>query len=380
MSHLRPLAVSACATLSRLFPLSSKTGLITTGRPDKNSPVFLTCNYRLTVSRVQKALRGLDAYLLVANSRGINVWCAATGGLFRNHDVISVLKTSGIAERVNHRTVILPQLAAAGIEAKVIKKKTGWNVLWGPVHAKDIRTFVENDYRKSSGMKEVFFPLSCRIEMAIAWAFPVSIVAATVLAPFSLATAFLVTMMVWGLSFLIYATFPLYHRMLRHDAGTSNHFDFEHGGFQLLLWLVLFGAIISYSLWSGRFGWRFLLFWGILSFITVFILCLDLMGSTPVYKSGLHEDRLFKIVLDKGKCRTAGICEQVCPRNCYQISGKPRVISIPGIRRCVQCGACIVQCPFDALSFENQRGEKIAPEQMRKFKLNLLGKRYLTSE
>jgi len=85
------------------------------------------------VARVKRALRGLDIYLLVANSKGINIWCAATGGLFTNHDVISVLKTSGIENKVEHRNVILPQLAATGIESRIIKKKTGWKSVWGPV-------------------------------------------------------------------------------------------------------------------------------------------------------------------------------------------------------------------------------------------------------
>ena len=67
----------------------------------------------------------MDVFLLVSNSRGVNVWCSATGGLFTNHDVISVLKTSGIEKLVDHRNVILPQLAATGIESNVIRKKTG---------------------------------------------------------------------------------------------------------------------------------------------------------------------------------------------------------------------------------------------------------------
>jgi CO dehydrogenase/acetyl-CoA synthase gamma subunit (corrinoid Fe-S protein) len=69
--------------------------------PDADSPVILTCNYHRTVEKVKRAIKGLDCYLLVANSRGINVWCSSTGGLFTNHDVISVLKTSGIEEIVN---------------------------------------------------------------------------------------------------------------------------------------------------------------------------------------------------------------------------------------------------------------------------------------
>ncbi len=94
MKLLTYAAVNVVETLLRVFPLPTKTGLIKIGSPDRNSPVFLTGNYHLTVQRVKRSLSGMDTYLLVANSRGINVWCGAAGGHFTNHSVISVLKTS----------------------------------------------------------------------------------------------------------------------------------------------------------------------------------------------------------------------------------------------------------------------------------------------
>jgi len=106
-------------------------------------------------------------------------------------------------------------------------------------------------------------------------------------------------------------------------------------------------------------------------------LSLDMAGSTPVYKSGLHEDRLLKVVLDEEKCRVAGFCEQVCPRNCFEVDKQRHVTTRPRADLCVQCGACIVQCPFDALHFESPGGEVILPETIRKFKLNLMGKRLM---
>ncbi|MFQ5835809.1 MAG: HgcAB-like fusion protein, partial [bacterium] len=172
MSLLKYVIVNILETLLRVSPFPCKTGLIKIGHPDSSSPVFLTCNYHLTVERVKRALKGIDCYLLVANSRGINVWCAATGGHFTNHDVISVLKTSGIEELVDHRNVILPQLAATGIETKTVQRKTGWKIIWGPVYAKDIPAFIESKFRKTPEMREVEFPWAKRIEVAVAWAFP----------------------------------------------------------------------------------------------------------------------------------------------------------------------------------------------------------------
>jgi len=99
------------------------------------------------------------------------------------------------------------------------------------------------------------------------------------------------------------------------------------------------------------------------------------MGSTPLYKSSLHEDRLLRVILDRKKCKGIGICEQVCPRNCFKVDKSRQITTIPGAPRCIQCGACIIQCPFDALYFKSPKGDIISPDIIRKFKLNLMGKR-----
>jgi len=202
-------------TMLRVFPIPCKTGLVKIGNPNINSPVILTCNYHLTVERVKRAIKGIDAYLLVANSKGINVWCSATGGLFTNHDVISVLKTSGIEELVDHKNVILPQLAATGVEAKIIKEKTGWKVIWGPVYAKNIPLFLKDNFIKTPKMREVEFPWRQRVEMAVAWAFPISAVLAIIMTAFWREAIFPVVFLVWIISFLIFVSFPVYSRFLK---------------------------------------------------------------------------------------------------------------------------------------------------------------------
>ena len=369
-------------TLLRGVPFPCKTGLIKIGNPDRNSPVFLTCNYHLTVERVKRALKGIDCYLLVANSKGINVWCASTGGHFTNHSVISVLKTSGIEELVDHKNVILPQLAASGVESRVIKKKTGWKVIWGPVYAKDIPSFLENNFKKTEEMREVKFPLIQRIEMAVMWAFPFSVIVGFITFFFWQAIFLPMVLLSWILPLFIFISFPLYSPLLYHrkTQGFSRYtvlFDF--GRIPLILGTISILIIFLYSILTGVFSWSFILRWGFVSFVIILLISIDLMGSTPVFKSGLHEDRLLKVILDEKKCKVAGFCEQVCPRNCYKVDREKHITTIPGAEQCVQCGACIVQCPFDALYFESPKGEIISPETIRKFKLNLLGKRLMRS-
>lgn len=377
MNLLSSILINVIGTLLRLVPVSSRTGLSRIGNPDGKSPVLLTCNYALTVEMVKKALQGLDAYLLVANSRGINVWCAATGGHLTNHDVISVLKTSGIEQLVDHRDVIMPQLAATGVEASVVRKKAGWNTVWGPVYAKDIPVFIRNRLRKTPRMFEVEFPWSQRIEMAVAWAFPISLVLAPVAFALWREALFPLILMVWTSSFLMFTCFPLYSRWLVSGGRRVGFvfFDFGRGGFQLLLWGLLVLAVVAWSVLAGIFTWALILRWAFVSFAVVLMLSIDLMGSTPVYKSGLLEDRFLKVVVDEERCRGVGFCNDVCPRSCFEIDEDRHVATMKRADRCVQCGACIVQCPFDALSFKSPEGEAILPETIRTFKLNLMGKR-----
>ena len=141
------------------------------------------------------------------------------------------------------------------------------------------------------------------------------------------------------------------------------------------VWLVLMvGILVPISSFGGA-GGAFILRWGLLSLVVLLILGVDFLGSTSIYKSGLHEDRQLKVLLDQGRCRGIGYCEDVCPRQCYDVDRESRRASMPRAEKCVQCGACIVQCPCDALSFGTPTGGIIPPETIRRFKLNLTGKR-----
>lgn len=381
MNLVKYIIINVVETLLRFVPMPCKTGLVKIGNPGRNSPVFLTCNFHLTVARVKRALRGIDCYLLVTNSGGDNVWCGATGGHLTNHEVVSVVKTSGIEDLVDHRDLVLPQLAATGIETKIVQKKTGWRVIWGPVYAKDIPAFVRSEFRKTEEMRQVSFPAIQRFEMAVMWAFPFMIIAAAVVAPFNTRLILPVSALIWILPLLIFLAFPLYSGMLpgNRAGGAASKFRtvLDFVGVPLVLWLVFLLMLAAFGIFTGSFTLSFMVGWGVLSLAIIALITLDLKGTTPIYKSGFQADRFLKVVLDKNKCTGAGFCEQVCPTNCFEVDKEGHTATIPSGEKCVQCGACIVQCPFDALQFESPHGDIVNPETVRTYKLNLLGSRLL---
>ncbi len=364
-------------TLFRFLPVPQKTGLIKIGNPDKNSPVLVTGNYHLTVLKVKRALKGQNAFLLVADSRGINVWCAAAGGHFTHHDVIRALKLSGIESLVDNRAVILPQLAASGIEAKIIQQRTGWKVKWGPVDIRDFSVYVVNGQKKTAAMSIVRFPLQDRLEIAVAWAFWMSVVFSLVLFIIKSEAVIPAIFMVWVLAFVVFSAFPFYSPLLRPKKQEELSKKRRIGRRIFLasfLVLVLAGVFI-YSLWTTHLSLGFLLFWGIASAVAALILAGDLGGSTPLLISEFREELDFRVEVDKKKCRGDGICGIVCPLDCFTLDKQRRIAILENPELCICCGACIVQCQFDALSYADEKGRRVSPEFVRKHKIGLSGKR-----
>lgn len=380
MRWFRELLLEALQTCLRVLPWPVEARLIRVGNPGPESPVLVTCNYALTVRRVLRALRGVDAYLLVAPTRGVNVWCSAAGGYFTAHQVIAMIRATRVGELVNHRRLILPQLAATGVERKLVEQRVGWHVIFGPIYARDLPAFLQTG-SKTTEMRRVRFPLQDRLEMAVAWAFPFSLVGGIILAAGWRHLLFPFVLLVWALALGLYAAFPWLpgqvERATHRSPGWMRYlilFD-PAARRNLLVWLLFVFGLWGFAYFQRDLSYRSLLGWSLVSLFLVLLLSMDLAGSTPLYKSGLHEDRLLHVELDETACRGRAMCWEVCPKNCYVIdaSRHKAVIVLPDA--CVQCGACVVQCPEDALVFSTPSKQRIPPEVIRTYKLNLLGQR-----
>jgi NAD-dependent dihydropyrimidine dehydrogenase PreA subunit len=357
MSQVTDVVRDLLQALFRLFPWPTEAGLRRVGSPGPESPVLVTGNYDLTVRRLLLALRGLDAWVVVAASGGINVWCAAAGGHLTTHQVVTALKTSGIDSLVRHRLAILPQLAATGVLGHEVAQRCGWKVRFGPVYAEDLPPYLAAHAQKADDMRRVRFGLRERFEMGAAWAAPVAIVLGGLTALFRGSWVLPVVVLAVVLAFVV---FLLYDRI----PGPRRAI------------VAAAGAVVAVAVTALAGGGTGALVTAALGPVAITaLLTFDFSGSTPIEGGSHFEERRWHITLDPDLCTGIFRCWEVCPEGVYEKSEKPRKALLAHDERCIRCGACIVQCPEDALFFLDDKGARIEPETIRRFKLTLMGQR-----
>ena len=179
---MRALTAWIVAYLARWLPHRAPTGLFPVGNAGEDSPVVVTANFTLTVRRVRRALAGRDFWLLVAQAEGINVWCAATGGIFTENRIIDAIKVCRLAEVVAHRRVILPSLSAPGVDREAVKRETGFHGRFGPVYARDIPAYLAAGMRKYDTMRRFDFGWRHRLDMFLSMNVPIYLLVGLALA------------------------------------------------------------------------------------------------------------------------------------------------------------------------------------------------------
>jgi len=142
---------------------SIAAGLYAVGTPDATAPVLVTANYKLTFDTLRRELGKLDAWLLVLDTKGINVWFAAGKGTFGTAELIRRVQTSGLDRVVSHRRLILPQLGAPGVAAHEVTKGCGFKISYGPVRAGDLPAYLAAGCQATAAMRRVSFTAGERL-------------------------------------------------------------------------------------------------------------------------------------------------------------------------------------------------------------------------
>lgn len=190
VSEIKKVKVKSCTNKIRITSISSKLtisdiigawkarwgvnrmnfkvnpGLYSIGTPDNTSPVLVTANYKMSFDSLRKELEGINAYILVLDTKGINVWCAASKGIFGTNELINRINKVFLTQVVTHKTLILPQLSATGISAHEVQKKSGFRVIYGPVRAEDLPAFLKSELKATGEMRKVRFDFIDRIVLA----------------------------------------------------------------------------------------------------------------------------------------------------------------------------------------------------------------------
>ena len=162
-------------------------GLYTVGKPDNTSPVLVSANYKLTFDTLRKNLKGVDCWLLILDTKGVNVWCAAGKGTFGTDELVNRIEQAQLNKVVSHRQLILPQLGAPGVNSSEVTQRTGFSVAFGPVRARDIKQYINDGFMATEDMRTVKFSLIDRI----------------VLIPVELVETAKISIIIFGIMFLI---------------------------------------------------------------------------------------------------------------------------------------------------------------------------------
>ncbi len=323
-----------------MVPHPTAPRLIIIGKPDRKSPVLVTVNSSLTVRRLVQALRGEDCYLLVAPAGGINVWCGSVGGHFTVEGVISIIKTSGIEQLVDHRRLILPQLSAPSITSKELHSRCGWSAQFGPVRAQDIPAYLRNGRRVTEEMTLVRYTVKDRAEMATA-------MSGSIIIRYSL-----FALLFFGLPGVVkfaaaVLLFSLFLHLFNEKIPASNQtYKALFLSSVTLLFLAPFCWPLSMaSLWTG-----------IILVGASFLAGNAYSGYAPFkqcsYSKQFYGFKPLKILVVAEDCTGCTLCDWTCPVDCFEPVNEPdrgRVFAMTKPSNCVECAACIAQCPTGAV-------------------------------
>ena len=285
-------------------------GLYALGAPDRESPVLVSANYKMSFDDLRSALPGRNLWILVLDTKGINVWCAAGKGTFGPEELVNRIESSGLKEIVGHRLLIVPQLGAPGVAAHTVKKLSGFGVHYGPIKAADLPAFLDAGGKATGAMRLKAFPLRERavlIPIELVEALKAALIAAPVL--FFLAgiggpAGFWTNAVAYG-SFAVIALFSavlagavLNPLLLPYLPGRAFSTKGLWLGAAVALVVLLASGRYDLSMWAGRLG---SLAWMLMIPAATAYLAMNFTGaSTYTSLSGVNREMRWALPLEIG--------------------------------------------------------------------------------
>lgn len=138
-------------------------GLYALGEPTSQAPVIVTANYKMSYDILRSELAGRSVWMLVLETFGVNVWCAAGKGTFGTRELVRRIEETGVSKLVSHNQLLVPILGAPGIAAHEVKQLTGFQILYATIRACDLPEYLDNGMITTSRMKQLTFSLRERL-------------------------------------------------------------------------------------------------------------------------------------------------------------------------------------------------------------------------
>jgi acetyl-CoA decarbonylase/synthase complex subunit gamma len=125
-------------------PIQVLPGLYEINNPGPDAPLMVTTNFSITYFSVSNEVEGsgTPGWLLVADAEGMSVLTAWAAGKFDAERIAKGVKSTGVAEKINHRRLIIPGHAAV-LSGELEEELPGWEILVGPREAVDLPAFLK---------------------------------------------------------------------------------------------------------------------------------------------------------------------------------------------------------------------------------------------
>jgi acetyl-CoA decarbonylase/synthase complex subunit gamma len=125
-------------------PIQVEPGAYEINDPGADSPVMVTTNFSITYFSVANEVdgSGIPSWLLVAEAEGMSVLTAWAAGEFDAERIAKAIRTTNMADKVEHRKLIIPGHVAV-LLGELEEELPDWEILVGPREAVDLPGYLK---------------------------------------------------------------------------------------------------------------------------------------------------------------------------------------------------------------------------------------------